>query len=227
VTEPRDPDAARPKVREMARASIQRGDPLGWFERLYAQAHGNAAEIPWGDQVPNPNLIEWLGNNRVAGGGRTAAVVGCGLGDDAEALAAAGFAVTGFDLAPSAITWCRRRFSDSPVVYQVADLLHPPAAWGPGFDFVYEGYTLQAVPPDVRQAMLAPLAGLVRPGGSLLIVARGREEADPKGDLPWPLTRAELDPLLAAGLTVVRFEDYLDREDPPKRRFRIEYRKNG
>lgn len=225
MTKPLDPDAARPKVRAMARESIRRGDPLGWFERLYAGAGGNAGEIPWGDQVPNPNLIEWLGTNRVAGGDRTAAVVGCGLGDDAEALAAAGFAVTGFDLAPSAIAWCRRRFPGSPVAYEVADLLHLPTTWATGFDFVYEGYTLQAVPPEVRRAMLAPLAGLVRLGGSLLIVARGREETDPTGDLPWPLTKAELAPLEAAGLRVIRFEDYLDREAPPKRRFRIEYRR--
>jgi len=225
VSEPRDPDAARPAVREMARESIRRGDPMGWFERLYAGAHGNALDIPWGDLVPNPNLIEWLAANRVAGDGRKAVVVGCGLGDDAAALAGAGFTVTGFDLAPSAIAWCRKRFPDSAITFEVADLLRPPGAWRNHFDFVFEAYTLQAVPAGVRKEMFAPLASLVRPGGSLLIIARGREASEQEGDLPWPLTKTDLEPLSTMGLTTVRFEDYLDREDPPKRRFRVEYRK--
>lgn len=55
-----------------------------------------------------PSLVHWLVKN--LGEGLSAVVVGCGLGDDAEALAAAGFAVTAFDVSGSAIAWAKERF---------------------------------------------------------------------------------------------------------------------
>jgi len=55
---------------------------------------------------------------------------------------------------------------------------------------------------------------------------RGREPADPEGELPWSLTRAELDAVRAHGLELVRFEDLLDDETPPVRRFRALYRRS-
>ena len=50
-----------------------------------------------------------------------ALIIGCGLGDDAEALAKLGFEVTAFDISTSAIAWCQQRFPDSTVNYLVAD----------------------------------------------------------------------------------------------------------
>jgi len=60
-------------------------------------------------------------------------------------------------------------------------------------------------------------------GGTLLVVARGRGPEDDPGAMPWPLLAEELSPLLDAGLREVSFEDYLDGEDPPARRFRVTY----
>jgi hypothetical protein len=48
-----------------------------------------------------------------------------------------------------------------------------------------------------------------------------RRREDP-GAMPWPLTPDELRGLFA-GLTLVRFDDLLDDEDPPVRRLRAEY----
>jgi hypothetical protein len=47
--------------------------------------------IPWADLEPNPHLLSWLEANPTDGRGRRALKVGCGLGDDAEALAELGF----------------------------------------------------------------------------------------------------------------------------------------
>lgn len=47
---------------------------------------------------------------------------------------------------------------------------------------------------------------------------------DPPGDMPWPLTREELD-AREIGLPLVSFEDYYDAETPPVRRFRAVYRR--
>jgi hypothetical protein len=43
--------------------------------------------------------------------------------------------------------------------------------------------------------------------------------------MPWPLIREELDGFKSQGLKEVSFEEYLDKEDPPVRRFRAEYRR--
>jgi hypothetical protein len=43
--------------------------------------------------------------------------------------------------------------------------------------------------------------------------------------MPWPLTRDELAAARSLGLCEVLFEDYMDNEDPPVRRFRACYRR--
>lgn len=218
-------DAARANARRLAAEHLRRGDPTGWFEPLYAGANGDPAAIQWADARPNPHLAAWLDRQRIADAGHAALVVGCGLGDDAEQLARGGFAVAAFDVAPTAVAWCRRRFPDSPVRYAVADVLDPPAAWAGAFDLVVEVYTLQVLPPEARRAAMARIAGFVAPGGTLLVVARGRDEADDPGGMPWPLTRAELAAFAAHGLAEAAFEDFADPEEPAVRRFRAEYRR--
>ena len=69
------------------------------------------------------------------------------------------------------------------------------------------------------------MAVLVAAGGTLLVIARGREPGDPEGEFPWPLTRVELDVFKDSGLAEFSFEDFTDKEDPPVRRFRAEYRR--
>jgi 2-polyprenyl-3-methyl-5-hydroxy-6-metoxy-1,4-benzoquinol methylase len=208
----------RRRARELARRALERGDATGWFEELYAGAH-EEGDIPWADLVPNPMLVEWLATHAVSG---RALKVGAGLGDDAEELARRGMAVTAFDVAPTAVEWARRRFPDSDVDYVVADVLAPPAEWSGAFDFVMEAYTLQVLPPELRPVAADAIAATLAPGGTLLVIARGREPHEDPGAMPWPLTPGELRGLFA-DLTLVRFEDLLDDEDPPVRRLRAEY----
>jgi len=63
----------------------------------------------------------------------------------------------------------------------------------------------------------------VTPGGSLLVIARGREPNDDPGSMPWPLTRGDLKPFAQSGLKLTSFEDFFDEENPPVRRFRVQY----
>ena len=216
-------ETARERARRMARESIERGDPTGWFEALYAEAGGDEGAVPWADEVPNPHLVGWLERAGPRPPRSRALVVGCGLGDDAEELARRGFAVVAFDVSPTAVGWCRRRFPGSRVEYTVADVLAPPHAWERAFDLVVEIYTLQALPPGPREAAIGRIAATVAPGGTLLVLARGREPEEDPGSMPWPLTRAELAGFADHGLREEAFEDYLDGEDPPVRRFRAEY----
>jgi SAM-dependent methyltransferase len=218
-------ESPRSNVRQLAAESWARGDAIGWFEALYAGAQGRAAAVPWADLAPNPNLIDWLQTHPLQGEGKSALVVGCGLGDDAEALAHLGFAVTAFDVAPTAIAWCQQRFPTSAVTYCVANLLTPPPEWSAKFDFVLESYTLQALPETVRSRAIEQVAHCVASTGRLLVICRGREETDPVGDLPFPLTKPELAQFQALGLMEVEFADYLDPAEGSVRRFRVEYQK--
>jgi len=212
---------SRQFARKLAKEFIEKGDATGWFEALYAR--GDTKIIPWADQKVNPNLEEWLVQKKIQGNGRKALKVGCGLGDDAERLAGLGFEVTAFDISPAAIGWCKRRFPGSKVRYLVHDLFHSPPDWKGVFDFVLESYTLQVLLPDLREPAIQCISSFVAPGGSLLVIARGRKPEEPKGEMPWPLIREELEGFKAQGLKEVSFEEYLDKEDPPVRRFRAEY----
>jgi SAM-dependent methyltransferase len=216
---------SRKIARALAKEYIARGEPTAWFEALYTRAAGDAGIIPWADMKVNPNLEEWLARREVLGEGRRALKVGCGLGDDAERMAGLGFEVTAFDISPSAIVWCQKRFSFSRVSYLVQDLFHPPQEWEGAFDFVLESYTLQVLPPDLRKPAMGCIGSFVAPGGILLVIARGREVHEPPGEMPWPLIREELGEFKACGLREVSFEEYFDQEDPPVRRFRVEYRR--
>jgi SAM-dependent methyltransferase len=182
-------EQARAKARQLAQEFLQRGDATGWFEQLYTQAQGSEQAIHWADMAVNPNLLGWLDRRTLEGTGKRALVVGCGLGDDAEELAGRGFEVVAFDIAPTAIAWCRLRFPQSPVEYVVADVLDPPPGWRGRFDFVLEAYTLQVLPVAVRKKAMASLAALLAKEGTLLVICRGCSPEEPSGELPWPLTR--------------------------------------
>jgi SAM-dependent methyltransferase len=206
-------DANRVKAREIAREYLERNDPLGWFEPLYASAERDANIIPWADLASNPNLVGWLDEHRISGSGKKALKVGCGLGDDAEELANRGFEVTAFDISATAINWCIERFPESKVDYLVEDLFSVPVSWN------------EVLPLELRIKAMAELTKLLAPGGSLLVICRGRDETDEEGKMPWPITRKEHKRFEGCGLNRESFEDYMDNEMPPVRRFRALYRK--
>lgn len=219
---------SRKGVRSMARAAIERGQPLDWFEELYTEAStAGVSAIPWADLKPNPNLLGWLDREGTGVIGKSALVVGCGLGDDAEELARRGFDVTAFDISRSAVAMALRRFPTSAVNYAVADLFRPPAGWNESFDFVQEAYTLQVLPVEMRYRAVEKISSFVAPGGTLLVIARGRDDDQEVGELPWPLTRAEVRLSLKFGLEQFSFEDYLDSEVPAVRRFRATFRRGS
>lgn len=214
------------RQRALFREFQARGDTLGWFERLYAEAGGDASKISWADLHANVPLMRWLEREKPDGRGKRVLDIGCGLGDNAMALLARGYDVTAFDISASAVAWARRRFPEAKIDWEVADLLRAPDAWRGRFDLVVEVYTLQLLPAEFRQAAMATLAGFVAPRGELLVICRGRDERDPPGQMPWPLLRSEVEGFAALGLRQLSFEDFLDEETPPVRRFRALFRRD-
>ena len=178
------------------------GSGTGWaadhFDAQYREAARDAGALPWANLAPHPMLTGWLGR-RAAPPGR-AVVVACGLGDDAEALADAGWEVAGFDISAEAVAWCRERFPDSPVDYRVADLFDLPGEWERAFDLVVEIWTIQSIPAEVHAEAMRRIAALVADAGTLLLATIGRADPGPAGGPPWPLHRADLGAVEAAGL---------------------------
>jgi SAM-dependent methyltransferase len=190
---------------------------LPTFEEIYARAADDLASVPWARLAPHPLLVTWLDSldspglraARPAAAGDGALVVGCGLGDDAEELARRGYAVTAFDVSPTAIARCRERFPQSLVSYRAADVLNLPGEWRGRFSLVVEINTIQSLPRVDRSAAIDAIAATVAPGGLLFVRCRapGEDEAD-SSERPWPVLRSELDRFTAAGLTQVDLIDH-------------------
>lgn len=227
----------RARTRELAAEFIERGDPLGWFDALYKESAGDTEKIPWADMAPNRFFRAWAESTGLKGDGRTALVVGCGLGDDAKYLRDLGFKVTGFDISPNAIEWAKKIYGDADIRFEVADLFDPPAEWiagqksppataggtdGRGFDFVLEIYTIQPLPIELRPKVIDSIASFVAPAGRLVVVCRGRDDDEEVGEVPWPLSKRDLSRFGEHGLVQTDFQEMWDEEDE-ERRFVVEY----
>lgn len=215
-----DPDSAGFAARRLAaRARLDAmddagaGDPYrrGWFEKVYETAGDDPAQIPWADLKAHPLLAAWLAKAQAPSRDARALDIACGLGDNAAAIAAKGWHVTGFDLSPRAVRWASSRFPALDFV--AADLFAPPADWSGAFDLVHECYTLQALPDAPRAEAMRQIAQFVRPGGTLLVIARARDGTGPAAGPPWPLTREEIMHLTAEGLRAETVEQLPDPTD--------------
>jgi len=183
-------ETARSKINAMDRDAVHdQPERQDFFNAVYDNANGDPAFVPWADLKPKEQLIQWLAKNNgiKSSSALTALDVACGLGDNAEALAAAGYQTTAFDLSGEAINWARKRFPESLVNYRAADLFDLPGEWKGAFDLVHECYTLQSMPPEMLGEVAGAITTLVKPGGTLLIYARIRNDGAPADGPPWPL----------------------------------------
>jgi SAM-dependent methyltransferase len=180
------------------------GDVEVGFEELYAKAGENLEAVPWASLAAHPALVAWLERRPPPSGERTL-VVGCGYGDDAEELGRRGYRVTAFDIAPTAIEWCRQRFPSSRVAYRVADLFAAPEEWRDAFDLVVEIRTLQSLPLDRRAAAIRAIAQTVGPDGKVWLHCLARHDDDPVAERPWPVSRRDLRGFGRAGLHELEF----------------------
>jgi pimeloyl-ACP methyl ester carboxylesterase/SAM-dependent methyltransferase len=191
----------------LAAEALAADDPTGWFDRLYGAAAHGSVSMPWDRDTPNLLLGQWARASDLTGGGRSAVVVGCGLGADAEFLAQLGFRTIAFDISQTAVRLARNRHPDSVVDYRTADLFDLPPDWIGAFDLVVEIYTVQALPNSLRPAATSRVGSLVAPGGTLLAIYSAREVGEPlPAGPPWPLDRNDIRAFATGGVQEVSVE---------------------
>lgn len=160
-----------------------------FFESIYKQSQGDEEKIPWATLQTNKYLAEYLEQHIAEG---KAVVIGCGLGDDAVALAEAGFDVTAIDVSQSAIKWCKERFDHTDVDFRVQDIFELPEGMLGQYDFIFESRTIQSLSLEFRNKIIGAISSLMAPNSKALIIADGKNDDEKHEGPPWPLTSNEL-----------------------------------
>ena len=200
---------------KMVKTYQKNDDPTGWFDSIYKSANGDHTKVFWADLEPSPYLVSWLEKNPIDKPSKRACVIGCGVGDDAEALSEFGFEVTAFDISVTAIELCKNRYKDTKVNYVVADLFDYPKEWSKSFDVVYECNTIQVLPGDYRIKARIAMSSLICKDGYILVSCRSRNESEKENAIPLPLTKGEMDEFVNSDkLKEISFLAYDDEQIP-------------
>ena len=183
-----------------------------FFESVYENAdHDDLSAIPWATLAPNVYLEKHLSLQDTVSG-KKALVIGCGLGDDALILEKHGYEVEAMDISSSAIALAKKRHPDSKVDFYVGDIYDMPESSVGKYDFVYEGLTIQSLPPADREKLVGIIVSLVAKDGELLVYANTQDDADNYGGPPWPLYENEFMLFEKEGLEKIS----ADKEDESK-----------
>lgn len=220
-------EVARENARRIAGEHLKRGDAFGWFDVLYDEAEGDPEHVPWADLKPNRFLVEWAESVKLEGNGRSALVVGCGLGDDARYLYDHGFRVTAFDISQKAIEWAKNIHKDTDIKFFTANLFDPPNEWRRRFDFVLEVYTIQALPMSMRKTTIDAISDFVAEDSELIVVQRARENDEEPDGLPWALSPNDLTRFDENDLKEVGRHEYFGDEEELIKRFVARYEREG
>ena len=200
---------------KMVKTYQENNDPTGWFDSIYKSANGDHTKVFWADLEPSPYLVSWLEKNPIDKPSKRACVIGCGVGDDAEALSEFGFEVTAFDISVTAIELCKNRYKDTKVNYVVADLFDYPKEWFEKFNVVYECNTIQVLPGDYRIKARIAMSSLICKDGYILVSCRSRNEGEKENAIPLPLTKGEMDEFVNSDkLKEISFLAYDDEQIP-------------
>ena len=183
------------------------------------------AGSPVGDRsrTPAAGVLEEHRSKR----GKRALVIGSGLGDDAEQLAAWGFKTTAFRHIEDGHRRRRRSATRRRTLTTSSPIssIRPRAGCARSIS-CWRFTPCRRFTGELRPGAIEKIAEFVAPGGHLLVIARGRADDEPEGQgPPWPLTRDEIDGFRRAGLEEESFEDYAEPEPPWVRRFRALYRR--
>ena len=186
-----------------------------WFDGLYQEHKDTHENIPWARQAVNPLLQSYLDEEDAHQG--KALVIGCGLGDDAMALADAGYDVTAIDVSQTALDLAKTRFPNANIDFKKQDIFE----YDETFDFVFEAFTIQSLPVEYREKMVKAVVNTIAKGGRLLLVAHKHNETF--DGPPWPLAQEEVDLFKVEGLRELSHEMHTEESKISDTRFRVLY----
>lgn len=214
--------------KKMVRTYQENDDPTGWCDSVYQDAQGDYKAVFWADLEPSSYLVSWLKNNPINKKQNKALVVGCGVGDDAEALSQFDYEVTAFDIAPTAIELCKNRYPNTRVNYLVADLFDYPKEWFETFDVIYECNTIQILANKYRDLAREKISSLLAKDGNVLVSCRSRNKNEKENEIPLPLDRDEIDNFVKIdNLSEISFLSYDDNQEPSVPHFFAVYQKKN
>jgi methyl halide transferase len=126
-------------------------------------------DMPWEKGEASPGLVDFLAAHPCLTRG-TVLVPGCGTGHDVRAWAAAGFAVTGCDIAPSAIRLAEEKTAAAGLSakFILGDFLADDAK-GP-YDWIFEHTLFCAIDPARRGDYVSALICRLKADGNYLAV---------------------------------------------------------
>lgn len=214
------------EYKKMVKAYQEKDDPTGWFDSIYTDAQGDYKAVFWADLKANEYLIDWLKKHPDTSKNKKAIVVGCGVGDDAQALSEFGYEVTAFDISPTAIKLCKDRYPNTKVNFIVADLFDYPKEWFEAFDLVYECNTIQVLPGKYRIQAREAISSLIAKNGHVLVSCRSRNKGEQEDDIPLPLDKEEINKFVEDDkLIQMSFLAYDDNQTPRVPHFFAIYKK--
>ena len=126
-------------------------------------------DMPWEKGEPSPGLVDFLAAHPQLKGG-TVSVPGCGTGHDARVWAKAGFNVTGYDIAPSAIQLSKEKTKEAGLETQfvLGDFLTDEPSQL--FDWIFEHTLFCAIAPERRDDYVKAVLRWLKPNGQFLAV---------------------------------------------------------
>jgi len=212
--------------KQMVKEHQENDDPTGWCNSIYEDAQGDYKAVFWADLEASPYLLKWCKENPVKDNMKKAVVIGCGVGDDAQALDELGYKVTAFDISPEAINLCKKRYPNTNVNYLVADLFNYPKNWLESFDLVYECNTIQILPGEYRIKARKAISSLASKNAHILVSCRSRNKGEKENEIPLPLDKKEIDEFVNSDkLSNISFKEYNDEQEPPVPHFFAIYKK--
>ena len=215
------------KYKQMVKEHHENDEPFSWCDSIYTDAKGDYKAVFWSDLQASPYLIKWLEENKQHAKNKKAIVIGCGVGDDAEALSDYGYEVIAFDISNEAIRLCKNRYPNTKVNYLVANLFDYKESWLENFDLVYECNTIQILPGEYRNKARKAISNLLCKNAHILVSCRSRKKNEKQDEIPLPLDFEEINNFVTKdALTEISFKAYDDSQIPSVPHFFAVYKNN-